>query len=89
MKIQYDPDFLSVLKKVNVIIRKNFKQRIAIFSKNSKDPRLNNHKLKNPYEGLRSIDINADWRAIYEEFEEGRIKIAYFIKLGTHKELYG
>lgn len=88
MKRQYDPVFIKALNKVDVRIRKSFKERIAIFAKNPNDPQLNNHALQEPYEGLRSIDINNDYRAVYEEIHEADGKIAYFTTLGTHKELY-
>lgn len=88
MKIKYDPEFIKKLKKANVRIRKNFEKRIKIFSQNSNDPQLNNHALKREYLGLRSIDITADWRAIYQEIKIKDNPIAYFIILGTHEELY-
>lgn len=89
MKIQYDPDFLRLLKKVDVRIRKSLRQKLEIFLKNPYERSLNNHVLRDKYKGYRSIDITADWRVIYEEFEENGELIAYFVDLGTHKELYG
>lgn len=88
MKIQYDPDFIKKLKKVNVRIKRNFQKSLVIFQKNPFDPQLNNHKLHEPYLGLRSIDITADYRAIYEQIQEGEEEITYFVTLETHKELY-
>lgn len=89
MTVKYSPTFLRTLKKVNVRIRKSFKEKILIFSKNSNDLTLDNHFLKEPYKGLRSIDIIADYRAIYEEKYVGEEVVAYFVLLGTHEELYG
>ncbi|MBI2039684.1 type II toxin-antitoxin system mRNA interferase toxin, RelE/StbE family [Candidatus Microgenomates bacterium] len=89
MKIQYDPDFLKKLKKVNVRIRKNFETRIRVFLKDPNDPQLNNHPLREHYLGFRSIDITADYRAFYEEVSSGEETIAYFSALGTHDDLYG
>lgn len=89
MKIVYDSDFFSKLKKVNVRIRKSFKQKIAIFAKDPYYPQLNNHTLIDEFRGYRSIDINSDWRAIYEEILVGEETVAYFIALGTHTQLYG
>lgn len=89
MKRQYDPAFIKALGRVNVMIRKSFRQRIAIFAKNPHDSQLNNHLLRNPYKGLRSIDITSDYRALYEELQENGENIAYFTLFGTHKELYG
>jgi len=88
MTVQISPKILDKLKNLNVRIRKSFKERILVFTNNPNDPRLNNHLLRKPYEGLRSIDITNDYRAIYEECQENGEEIAYFTTLGTHNELY-
>lgn len=88
MKVQYDPAFIKKLKKVNVRIRRAFEKQLAIFLKNPFEPQLNNHELNKPYQGLRSIDITADWRAFYDEIHQDDGEIAYFSTLGTHDELY-
>jgi len=89
MKVEYDPDFIRRLKKLNVRIRKSFKERIAIFQKDPFSPELDNHDLHDKWEGYRSINITSDWRIIYEEIKVGDEPIAYFIAIGNHKELYG
>lgn len=89
MKIQYSPDFYKQYKKAKVRIRKSFDERIKIFQKKPDDLLLNNHKLRKEYQGLKSIDITSDWRALFEEVLEGEDPIAYFVALGTHKDLYG
>ena len=88
MRIQYDPDFVKTLKKVDVRIRKSFKHRLAIFAQNPDYPQLNNHPLKKEYRGYRSIDITGDWRAIYREIKVDGGLGAYFIAIGTHAQLY-
>lgn len=88
MIIRYDPAFLKRLKKINVKVRKNLKTAILIFSKNPYDPQLDNHSLKRNWEGYRSIDVTSNYRAVYEEKVEGDETIAYFVAIGTHKELY-
>lgn len=88
MKRRYDPAFIKALKKTDVRIRKSFKEKIVIFAKNPYDSNLNNHKLKQGYVGYRSIDITAEYRAIYEEINEGDEPIAYFFFIGTHEQLY-
>ena len=89
MKIVYDSLFIDTLKKVNVRIRKSFKERIFLFSKDPHNLQLDNHALREKYQGYRSIDITADYRAIYKERLEGEKTIAYFTEPGTHKQLYG
>ena len=89
MKIQYDPDFIKKLKSLDVRIRRAFEKKLAIFIKNPLDPQLNNHQLREEYSGLRSIDITSNYRAIYEEIlEEGVGRVAYFMLIGSHQELY-
>ena len=88
MIVKYSPTFLTTLKKADVRIRKSFKERITIFYKNPTNPKLDNHPLERQWQGYRSIDITADWRAIYKEIKEAGEIVAYFIAIGTHKELY-
>lgn len=88
MIVKYSPSFLKAFKKVDVRIRRSFKQRILIFSKNPNDLQLNNHPLKKEWQGYRSIAIAADYRAVYKETTMGEHIVAYFVTLGTHDELY-
>lgn len=88
MNIVYDPAFYKKLKKVDARIRTSVKERIQLFSSNPTDPQLNNHPLKASYCRYRSIDITADYRAIYKEVKIGDEIVAYFVALGTHEELY-
>lgn len=89
MIIKYDPLFIEKYKKLDVRIRKALKEKIAIFQQNPFDLQLDNHQLEDEYEGYRSIDITADYRAIYEEINEPEEVTAYFVAIGTHSELYG
>ena len=88
MKIVFDPAFIRKLKKLNVRTRKIFKERILLFSKNPNDLQLDNHVLRDEYKKYRCIDITSDYRAIYEEIHTDDGKVAYFITIGTHGELY-
>jgi len=90
MIVKYSRSFIAKLKKGDVRIRKNFKQRIDIFLRNPHDLQLNNHALRDEWEGYRSIDITPDWRAIYREVKLADDEpYAYFTSLGTHSQLYG
>lgn len=88
MNVELDPDLVKKLKKFDVKILKSFKERIIKFSKNPFDLQLNNHLLKREWKGYSSIDITSDWRAIYKEIKIGEETVAYFVAIGTHKELY-
>lgn len=89
MKVQLAPDLIKKLKKRDVRLRKSFTQAVNLFSKNPESPQLNNHELRDKWAGSRSIDITADWRAVYEEIDEVGETVAHFVAFGTHKELYG
>ncbi len=82
-------EFITHYKKVEVRIAKAVDQKLQIFAKNPYDYGLRNHPLRDEWGGYRSIDITNDYRAIYKEVYEGEEINAYFVALGTHKELYG
>jgi len=88
MILKYTGNFLKQLKKSDVRIRKAFKERILLFEKNPNDLELNNHPLQREYTGLRSIDITADYRAIYKEVIQEDDTYIYFTSFGTHTQLY-
>ena len=88
MKIAYDPLFVGQVKRAKVRVRKKVKTRLLLFSKNPSNPELHNHLLSREWVGYRSINITSDYRAIFEEVKMGKETIAYFVALGTHKELY-
>ena len=89
MTVRYDPQFLKKLKKLNVRIRKSFKERIILFVHDPNNLELNNHPLTREYTNFRSIDITNDHRALYAEKDEGDETVAYFEEIGIHDELYG
>lgn len=89
MTVRYDPEFLQMLKKLDVRIRKNFKASITLFVQDPFNPALRNHALQREYADLRSIDVTNDYRALYIEKQEKDETVAYFVAIGTHKELYG
>jgi mRNA-degrading endonuclease RelE of RelBE toxin-antitoxin system len=63
--IRYDRAVFQKLKKVNVRVRKHFNSQLRAFEKNPNDPHLNNHSLEREYKDCYSINITADYRAIY------------------------
>ncbi len=88
MKVLYDSEFILQLKETDVRIQKNFREKIAIFQNNPKDPLLDNHSLKREYVGYRSINITADYRAIFKQIPKDEDIIYYFFLIGTHEQLY-
>lgn len=88
MKVEFDPSIFKQLKSTDVRIRNQLKQCILLFTRNPQDSVLNNHELEREWSGHRSIDITADFRAIYIEKKIGEKTIAYFVRFGTHEDLY-
>lgn len=88
MRVRIAPELVKKLKKKDVRIKNSFKGAINLFSKDPDDPQLDNHPLQREWEGFRSIDITSDWRAIFEYKQAGDGIVAYFVGLGTHKELF-
>ncbi len=89
MRVRYTAEFYKLYKKANVRIRNEVDRKMKIFQKDHLNSELNNHALRDEYEGFRSIDITNDYRAVYEEVQGSSETIAYFFLLGAHKELYG
>ena len=85
MKINYGKKFIKNLKKCPLEVRIKFRRRVAIFSVNKDFPLLHNHMLIGKMQGLRSINITGDVRALYEERENNEV---IFVAIGTHSELY-
>ncbi len=88
LRIDYSRKFIKQLKKAPLSIKIAFKNRFNLFLKNPFVPILNNHLLKGRYSNSRSINITGDWRAIYSETLKKKEKVAIFLALGTHSQLY-
>ncbi|MBI2641529.1 type II toxin-antitoxin system mRNA interferase toxin, RelE/StbE family [Candidatus Roizmanbacteria bacterium] len=85
MYINFARKFKKSYDKAPYKIRESVNNRLKLFKQNTLHPFLNNHQLSGKYEGLRSINITGDWRAIYEEIDKDTV---YFLELGTHSQLY-
>ncbi len=88
MKTELGPTFRKQYKKAAPAIKTAFTERLALFLKNPHHDRLYNHALKGQWQGYRSINISGDWRAIYQQYEDGEEIIILFKAIGTHSELY-
>ena len=88
LRIDYSRKFIKQLKKAPLPIKKSFKSRFNLFLKDPHNPLLRNHLLTGGYSNCRSINITGDWRAIYSEESENNKKVAIFLALGTHSQLY-
>jgi len=86
MKVRFAKKFKKDYRRSPLKIRRLFDRRLKIFVADKFYPALNNHSLECQYKGCRSINITGDWRAIFREFDSGRI--VYFDLIGTHSQLY-
>ncbi|MEK7634907.1 MAG: type II toxin-antitoxin system mRNA interferase toxin, RelE/StbE family [Patescibacteria group bacterium] len=87
MKFLYREKFNKNYPKLNNKIKSRFEERLTLFSKEPCSRLLNPHKLNGKYEGSWSINVTGDYRAIF--YYEDNKKIATFINIGTHSELFG
>lgn len=85
MKITTTKKFDKQFKKQSVKIREEFAKRIDVFLIDSNNPLLHIHKLRGAYDGLWSMNVSGDVRAVFDTHQES---IIVFIVIGSHSELY-
>jgi len=86
MQIEYSKKFIKEFKKCPPKIKTTFKNKLKTFIKVPFNPSLNNHCLTGRLKEYRSININGDWRVIFQEIKNS--DVIYFIAIGTHSQLY-
>ncbi|PIR46794.1 MAG: hypothetical protein COV07_02325 [Candidatus Vogelbacteria bacterium CG10_big_fil_rev_8_21_14_0_10_45_14] len=86
MHILYHKDFKKDYKKAPKKVREQFKERRTLFEQDRAHPLLEDHPLKQNWQGTRSFNINCDWRVVYRLLAEGVVEI---VAMGTHHQLYG
>ena len=67
-------------------IKEKFEERLTLFNTEPNAQILNIHKLSGKYDGMWSINVTGDYRAIFDKKEDG---VIIFINIGTHSELFG
>lgn len=85
MIIKLHKNFEKQYQKLRESEKKKFKQRRDLFLKDEFHPLLNNHALQGKYQGLRSINVTGDLRAIYQKLRKVEI---IFIAIDSHSNLY-
>ncbi len=89
MSIKYSTTFKKQYKKAPEKIQEKVKGRISIFVQDPTNQQLNNHGLTGKFQGLRSINITGDWRAVYSIRLNPHSQKEYYSELvGTHSQLY-
>lgn len=88
MRLKFSPEILKDLKKIkqkNKKLSERIQKQLYLFSVNPKHPSLRTHKLNADMSNLWSISITMSIRMVYRLLSEDQ---AYFIKIGTHREVY-
>jgi len=86
--IEYSDRFIKQLTAVPDTVKAAFRDTIILFTTDPHHKSLRNHPLHGKLAGYRSIDITEDWRAVFREKQAGEGTVAYFYKIGTHRQLY-
>ena len=86
MRVQYLKAFNKQFKKLDLSIKRHFKERRDLFLNNPSHLLLDNHPLHPPFEGSRSINVTGNFRAIFKQIEKD---LVVFTDIGTHHQLFG
>ncbi len=86
MKLILHRGFKKQFRKLPLKVQEQFFRRVELFLKDKFNPILNNHSVDSAYPGWQSINVTGDYRALYEPVGD---KIAVFMKISTHSDLYG
>ncbi len=78
--------FEKQFKKLPKKLKQQVMERLQLFVTDPMEYCLRNHPLTKEWAGHRSIDMTGDIRAIYMEVDE---RVARFVAIGSHSELYG
>jgi addiction module RelE/StbE family toxin len=84
MEFYYSSTFKKQYKKLPVRIREQFKTRLVLFATDHNNPQLHIHKLQGEQNGLWSMNVTGDIRAIFDRNYEG---VIMFAVIGSHSEL--
>ncbi|MDZ7744514.1 MAG: type II toxin-antitoxin system mRNA interferase toxin, RelE/StbE family [Candidatus Saccharibacteria bacterium] len=83
--IRYSKKFKKQYKKLPFKIQQRTKERIRLLYEDPFNPILKHHILSGNLRGVHSINITADYRALYIEINNKKIM---FDMIGAHSQLY-
>ncbi len=86
MLIQRTSKFKKQYTKLPSKIQLQFDSRLILFIEDPTNQLLHLHPLKGNYAGYWSINVNADFRALFLKKGDS---IVLFALIGTHSQLYG
>jgi addiction module RelE/StbE family toxin len=85
MKFHFHREFEKGYKRLKENEQKRVRDRLNLFRENPFHPLLKSHPLQGEYAGYYSVSIAGDLRAIFKRVGADE---CWFVKLGTHRELY-
>lgn len=85
MEVYYSIKFKKQYKKLPKRTREQFRERLVLFLEGQHNPRLHIHKLSGKYEGLWSVNVTGNIRAVFDTHYKN---IIIFVAIGSHSELY-
>lgn len=85
MEFYYSSVFKKQYKKLPLKTREQFKTRLILFVEDQNNPRLRIHKLQGEYNGLWSMNVSGNIRAVFDKLYDGAVM---FEAIGSHSELY-
>lgn len=83
-KIVWRKSFKKDYRKISEKKKRALLAAFVLIEENPRGVRLRRHKLLGKYEGLESIDVTSDLRALFLETKEGFV----FYYLKNHNQLY-
>jgi len=86
MQVEYSRRFIKELRRAPRKIQIAFYERLQIFIEDPQHPLLHLHELEGRLKNCYGLNITGDWRAVYEDLEDG--SVVFFIMIGTHSQLY-
>ncbi len=84
MKVEFHESFTKRFVRLSPKVQESFYTRLDLFRQDKFFSLLRNHAVHGKYEGLRSINVTGDYRALFEDHRE----LVIFKLIGTHSELY-
>ncbi len=84
MTVVLHRQFEKQFKKLPIKIQNQFRERLMLLIDNPEHPLLHVHKLSGEKIPCESMNVNADYRAL---FIRSKVQITFY-EIGTHSELY-
>lgn len=84
MRVDFHKNFKKSYSKLSSKLQSQFDVRLALYLEDHTNPILNIHKLHGKEKGFYSLNVTADYRAVFKLTDD----LIIFYKIGTHSELY-